>query len=224
MVQGVFQYRKSRRLAEVEIDGLVSEAYISNGVEMSFLKPGTGCFLRKADSEKRKTAYDLYSVFDQKTLVCVDAKEPLRIAMKWYIERLQSEFEGQRISILDDYQSSSFICYRDRKPEMTVQVMGTSFIKNRNAYLPEIPSSALNQRLESLLWMKDRGQNPRLLFVICRDDADSFSANVDTDPYFAMLLEKVHGAGIPIECLRCIVDENGMRADGLIPLGITETE
>ena len=72
--------------------------------------------------------------------------------------------------------------------------------------------------------MKERGQDPRLLFVICRNDAERFSANVDTDPYFAMLLEKVHEAEIPIECLRCIVDEGGMKADRLIPLRIPETE
>lgn len=224
MVQGIFQYRKSRRLAEVEVDGYVVDAYMSNGIEMGFLKPGTICFLREADSERRKTAYDLYSAYDESTLVCVDAKEPLRIAMEWYRDRLQKESTGEKISFIDDFRSSSFICYRGRRIEMTVQVMGTSFLNKGNAYLPELASSALNQRLESLLWMKRQGQDPRLLFVICRDDADSFSANVDADLYFAKLLEEVYKADIPVECLRCKVNENGMSPERLIPLKLPETE
>ena len=33
MMQGVFFRRKSRRLAEIEVDGQIFEAYISNGIE-----------------------------------------------------------------------------------------------------------------------------------------------------------------------------------------------
>ena len=38
MIQGIFKYRKSRRLAEIEIDGEVFDAYVSNGADMAFLK------------------------------------------------------------------------------------------------------------------------------------------------------------------------------------------
>lgn len=102
--------------------------------------------------------------------------------------------------------------------DLMIQVMGTSFIKNRVAYLPEIPSTALNKRLTSLLWMKKRGQDPRLLFVVCRNDADSFSANREADPYFADLLLEVKEAGVPIAALRCSVDENGMSVEQEIPV------
>ena len=101
--------------------------------------------------------------------------------------------------------------------DLLIQVMGTSFVEHRMAYLPEIPSTALNERLESLLWMKERGQDPRLLIVVCRNDADAFSANRDVDPYFANLLSIVKEADIPIEVLRCSVDTNGMRAEHVIP-------
>ena len=82
MMRGVFIRRKSRRLAEVEVDGQIIEAYISNGIDIEFLKNGATCFLREAGNTNRRTSFDLYSVYDQDTLVCVDAKEPLRIAEK----------------------------------------------------------------------------------------------------------------------------------------------
>lgn len=220
MVKGIFQYRKSRRLAEIEVNGQIIDAYVSNGVEMDFLKPGTDCFLRMAESETRRTAYDLYSVYDHDTLVCIDAKEPLRIAKGWYTERLQNEFPGERVAFIEDTRSSFLMGCLGATDKMTVQIMGTSFVRDRAAFLPVIRSNALNERLESLLWAKTQGEpgsDPRLLIVACRDDVDSFCANADVDPYFAELFNEVQEADILVECLRCTVDEDGMRADSLIP-------
>ena len=67
------------------------------------------------------------------------------------------------------------------------------------------------------MWMKESGQDPQLLVVVCRDDADSFSANKEVDPYFAELLSSVKGDGTPIEVLSCSVDANGMRPKQVIP-------
>ena len=193
---------------------------MSNGIEISFLKPGSICYVRESYSETRRTAFDLYSVYDQDTLVCVDAKEPLLVASKWYKERYEKEPGGDQFSLYEDYRSSSLVCFLSKDKGMTIQVMGTSFTEDRNAYLPEMPSSSLNQKLENLLEMKARGYEYGLMFVICRNDAESFSANADKDPYFAKLLASVYTADIPIDCLRCTVDEDGMRPDKLIPLRI----
>ena len=215
MIQGVFFRRKSRRLAEIEVDGQIFEAYISNGIDMSFLKSGIACYLREAENPNRRTPFDLYSVYDHDTLVCVDAKEPLRIAEKWCSEKYNNE--GDQISFYSDARGMTLLAMNRKNHDLLIQVMGTSFVDHRVAYLPEIPSTALNERLESLLWMKERGQDPRLLIVVCRNDADAFSANRDVDPYFANLLSIVKEADIPIEVLRCSVDTNGMRAEHVIP-------
>lgn len=215
MIRGVFIRRKSRRLAEVEISGNIVEAYVSNGVDMSFLENGAVCFLREAENTNRRSPVDLYSVYDKGTLVCVDAKEPLCIAKKWCSEKYNDE--GQQISFYADVKGMILLAMSRKNHDMTIQVMGTSFVDNRVAYLPEMPSAALNERLESLLWMKDHGQDPRLLFVVCRDDADSFSANRKADPYFADLLSDVKDAGVPIEVLCCSVDAKGMTPKYIIP-------
>ena len=217
MIQGVFNRRVSRRLAEVKVDGDIYEAYISNGIDMSFLNNGAVCFLRESLNTSRRSPFDLYSVYDQDTLLCVDAKEPLRIAEKWCSIKLADEL-GKQISLYADVRGMTLLAMNRMSHDLMIQVMGTSFIKNRAAYLPEISSTALNERLTSLLWMKKRGQDPRLLFVVCRNDADSFSANREADPYFADLLLKVKEAGVPIEALRCSVDENGMNVEQEIPV------
>lgn len=215
MMRGVFIRRKSRRLAEVEVDGQIIEAYISNGIDIGFLKNGATCFLREAGNTNRRTSFDLYSVYDQDTLVCVDAKEPLRIAEKWCSEKCNNE--GKQVSFYADVKGMALLAMNRENHDIVIQVMGTSFVDNRVAYLPEIPSTALNERLMSLLWMKERRQDPRLLIVVCRDDADSFFANKEVDPYFAGLLSSVKEADIPIEVLSCSVDASGMKPKKIIP-------
>ena len=159
--------------------------------------------------------FDLYSVYDQDTLVCVDAKEPLRIAEKWCSEKCNNE--GKQVSFYADVKGMALLAMNRENHDIVIQVMGTSFVDNRVAYLPEIPSTALNERLMSLLWMKERRQDPRLLIVVCRDDADSFFANKEVDPYFAGLLSSVKEADIPIEVLSCSVDASGMKPKKIIP-------
>ena len=60
---------RCRRLAEVEVQGHIFEAYISNGIDMDFLESGIVCFLREAENENRRTPFDLYSIYDGDTLV-----------------------------------------------------------------------------------------------------------------------------------------------------------
>ena len=217
MIQGVFIRRISRRLAEVAVNGQIYEAYISNGVDMKFLESGTNCYLRKTASEKRRTLFDLYSVYDGDTLVCVDAKEPMRIAEIWAKSHVVCE-SGNEFFFYPNTKEMSLIAMGRDNHDLLIQVMGTSFVVDREAYLPSMPSKALNERLESLLWMKYRGQDPRLLFVVCRNDADWFAANRDADPLFADLLEDVKEADVPIEAIRCSVNEEGMMMNGLIPV------
>lgn len=218
MIQGIFKYRKSRRLAEIEIDGDAFEAYVSNGADMAFLKPGSICYLREVDNPKRSTGFDLFSVYDQNTLVCVDAKEPLIVARNWLDAKLREEF-GTDIYIYESTRSMDLFCSRrGSEDHLSIQVMGTSLFNGRTAYLPERQSSALNQRLEDVLRLNRHGHDARLFFVVCRNDADGFSANADSDPYFAELFEQILDSGASVECLRCIVNGDGMFADRLIPI------
>ena len=150
MIQGLFNRRISRRLAEVEVNGYIFEAYISNGIDMDFLESGAICYLREAENINRRSPYDLYSIYDGNTLVCVDAKEPLRIAEIWAANKLNKE-QGREYSFYADVKGMTLLAMNRENHDLVIQVMGTSFVNNRAAYLPRIPSKALNEKLEHLL-------------------------------------------------------------------------
>lgn len=215
MIQGIFSRKVNRRIAEVEVDGFLVEAYMSNGIDLPFLKSGAVCFLREVDNFKRRTSYDLFSVYDEDTLVCVDAKEPLIIAEKWY--RAKFNDEGDSLAYLfADVKNMKLRARTKENKDVIIQVMGTSLKHYRLAYLPEIPSLALIDRLENLIYQKRIGIDSRLLIVVCRDDVDGFFANDEVDSDFAELMEFAFDSEIPIDVLRCSISENGMKADRII--------
>lgn len=221
MVKGVFIKRINRRLAAVDVDGEYYEAYVSNGAEMSFLKEGSTCYLREAANFNRSTLFDLYSVYDQDTLVCVDAKAPLYVATEWYVERLKKEWPDEDISYLESPRNAVIYMFRGNTECIRIQLMGTSLKKDGKAYLPEMRSKALNSRLEDVIYDKSREYDVRLLFVTCRNDVDSFFVNRDADDEFANLLSCLRKMDTKIECLRCSTDEEGIKADKLIPVIFT---
>lgn len=215
MTEAIYIKQINRRLACVEINGEVEGVYISTGTELPFME-GSLCYVREAERMTRETRYDLYSVSDGGTLVCVHAKEPAAVASAWLTERLWKEKQVE-MDFYCDSRTSVLMGRLAPSQYMTVQVMGTSLLKDGIAYLPEKASNALNSRLGSLIGPRP-GEIFRLLLVACRGDARAFQANDKADPYFADLLRRVNDSGVPIECLRCIVDREGMHPDQMIPV------
>lgn len=217
MIKGVFKYRKSRRLAVVSIEGEIYDAYMSNGSDIDFLKPETVCYLKKVENEKRSTLFDLYSIYDGDTLVCIDAKEPINTVEKWYIENHKDD---NIKSFIKDKTGLTLWACNNQDKDLFIQIMGTSLIKDKAAYLPVMASKSLNKRLENILDSTEQDVEWRLLIVICREDADLFCCNREKDPYFCHLLDLINSSGISIECLRCKVTEDGMIPDKLIPFDL----
>ncbi|MBQ1491941.1 MAG: DNA/RNA nuclease SfsA [Blautia sp.] len=214
MVPGIFIERMSTRLAVVSVKGHMVKAYISTGIDISFLQEGSLCYLREASGTQRTTSYDLYSVYDGDTLVCIDAKEPLHVAKEWFQHRCQEE-EGREDNVIEFLRSQTLMVVHGPMDSECIQVMGTSFVKDEVAYLPETPSKALRDRLQTLLGITR--DTPHLLIVVCRDDAKAFSIKEEVDVEFTMLFRQVRDIGIPITVLRCVCDEDGMKAEKVIP-------
>ncbi len=96
MVQGIFSRRVNRRLAEVEIDGEMFETYISNGIEMSFLKT------------VQPVSFVRHSIrIGEPRSICI----PSMIRIRWYVSMLRSPFmlrkSGAQESLLTSLESKS---------------------------------------------------------------------------------------------------------------------
>lgn len=139
LVQGNILRCESRRLVRVMMeDGSIERAR---------------CCLKYVESMKRSTSCDLFSIEDGDTFVCVDAMEPMRLALAWlpgHLKETGVHAEPETFFIQDTRRS--FLCVPDDGTDMfATHVMGTSLARDQVAYLPEMPSKALNEGLQRLL-------------------------------------------------------------------------
>ena len=72
-----------------------------------------------------------------------DTKEPLRIAEIWASKNLNNE-RSKKLSFYTDTKGMTLLAFSRENHDLMIQVMGTSFVNDRAAYLPGMPSKALN--------------------------------------------------------------------------------
>ena len=72
--------------------------------------------------------------------------------------------------------------------------------------------------MHHLLDLHEHGADARVLFVICRGDAEAFSPESSIDPAFTGAFLAAYHAGVQALALRCRVSEEGVRPDRYLPI------
>jgi len=78
--QAKFINRPNRFIANIEIDGEIEVCHVKNtGRCKELLIPNATVFVQEFDSSKRKTKYDLISVYKGRRLVNIDSQAPNKV-------------------------------------------------------------------------------------------------------------------------------------------------
>ena len=79
-----FISRPNRFIAYVEIDGEQAACHVKNtGRCKELLVPGARVILNESDNPRRKTRYDLISVWKEDRLVNIDSQAPNKVFHEW---------------------------------------------------------------------------------------------------------------------------------------------
>ena len=88
---------------------------------------------------------------------------------------------------------------------------------NKKALFPDAVSTRGQKHLRELIAIKESGDESAMLYVINREDTDSFSPATEIDPEYARLLVQAEKSGVKILPYRCILNESEVRIDQLVP-------
>ena len=85
ITEGWFIDRPNRFIAHVDIDGRVETVHVKNtGRCRELLRPGAAVCLEVSDNPRRKTKYDLISVFKENLgWVNIDSQAPNKVVREW---------------------------------------------------------------------------------------------------------------------------------------------
>ena len=84
-------------------------------------------------------------------------------------------------------------------------------IKNGKALFPDAPTERGRRHVLELIKAKEEGYRTRILFLIQRPDANSFSPNDELDPKFGEALRKALNHGVEIHAYRSHFDGKSIK-------------
>lgn len=210
VVKAVFRDRPNRFIANVELDGRNETVHVKNtGRCRELLIPGCSVILSGSDDRKRKTRYDLVSVYKPSTgvLFNIDSQAPNRIVKEY----LENECSYDLIKPEHTYGGSRIDFYMEKgQQKYLMEVKGCTLEIDGKGYFPDAPTERGARHIRELIRAKREGYNAIICFVIQMAGVTEVEANRATDPSFADALSEAKKEGVEILLLKTEVKEDSV--------------
>ncbi len=206
--EAVFLERPNRFEAVVMTEGGRITVHVKNtGRCLELLVPGARVTLQRSQSPKRKTGFDLISVYKERVgWINIDSQAPNKAVAEW-LSKTPAPFSDLTLVKPEYVFGGSRIDFYIESPgrKILLEVKGCTLEKERTGYFPDAPTSRRRKHLFELIKAKDEGFECFLAFVIAVPGVTECLANVSADPDFASALLEAEKAGVRILRLPCAV-------------------
>ncbi|MFX0184647.1 MAG: DNA/RNA nuclease SfsA [Candidatus Hodarchaeota archaeon] len=209
-----FIKRPNRFLAKVNLDLVgvedkIVEAHVPDpGRLKELFKPDAEVILKFSPNITRKTRYSLVGVKTKNIWVNIDS----HISNRLFKEEFHVIPQFKNYSILQSeytYRNSRFdflMSNRERKHKVLVEVKSVTLVKDRRAFFPDAPTKRGTKHVIELLKALEKGFKAFIVFIVKRNDADSFSPNKKMDLEFTSALSKSIQYGMQVCAVKCFYD------------------
>ena len=220
LTQCSFLCRVNRFIAKCSVDGVETAVHVKNtGRLRELLVPGALCWLERASSPGRKTAYDLVAVEKDGRVVNIDSQAPNLIAREW----VQRGGWGEGLTeVRSEYvhgDSRFDLTYLHGGVRGLIEVKGVTLFDDEGlACFPDAPTSRGAKHLHGLMDAARAGMESGVCFVIMREDAVGLIPNDRTDPAFSAALRQAAQSGVRITAACCRVTADSAKIVRTVPV------
>ncbi|GHU59339.1 sugar fermentation stimulation protein SfsA [Clostridia bacterium] len=217
--EGVFLCRPNRFIAEVEIGGNAEICHVKNtGRCKELIVQGTRVYVNQVDNPTRSTKYDLVSVWKGDRLINMDSQAPNRTFGEYL---RQGKFIENTTLIKPEtkYGDSRIDFYVETEErKVFIEVKGVTLEENGIAMFPDAPTERGVKHLNELAKCVADGYEAFVVFVIQMKDVTYFTPNYKTHPEFGAALVSVIESGVKAVAFDCVITEDSMDINGLVPI------
>lgn len=206
-----FLDRKNRFIAHVELDKRTETVHVKNtGRCKELLIPGAKVILSRSDNPKRKTRYDLISVYKPSLeLVNIDSQAQNHVVQ----ERLNEQpFDLVKPEYAYDKSRIDFYMEK-REKRFLLEVKGYTLEIDGIGYFPDAPTKRGLKHLYELTKAAIEGYCAAVAFVIAMAGVTKVLPNDRTQPEFGVALKEAEKAGVQVLYLPCIVKPDELIVD-----------
>lgn len=215
--------RYKRFLADVEMqNGEIISVHCANpGSMLGLTQPGNRAWISDSQNPKRKLRYSLELLEVDGTMVGINTSHPNKLA--------REAIEAGRIPSLSSYEmlktevkygknSRIDILLQDNsKPDAYVEVKNVHYVRTPGIH--EFPDSVTARGAKHLVEMANEvasGHRAVMLYVIQRNDGETFKIAKDLDPAYHEAFIKAISEGVEVIAIRCNISIEGIEAVDII--------
>lgn len=211
IVEGKFIKRVNRFIAHVLIEGEEVVVHVKNtGRCKELFIEGRTVFLQESDNPNRKTKYSLIAIYKDDKLINIDSQVPNQVVSE-AIEKGQIKgFENLTyLKREKTYGNSRFDMYYETDLKKGfIEVKGVTLEDNGVSKFPDAPTTRGTKHVNELVEGQLEGYKNMIILLIQLEDVHYWYPNRETDPAFALALEKAFEAGVEIRCYNSIITQD----------------
>ena len=225
LITGLFIKRYKRFFVDIKINNKIITAHCPNtGSMYGLLKKGNKVWISKSNNPNRKLKYTLEIIEDYNSKVGVNTHATNKIVYHALQNNLIEEFDN----ILDIKPETKFgsntrfdflvIC---KKFKAFIEVKNVTL--SRKKTLAEFPDAITTRGLKhinELLKASKKNYKIFILYLIQRDDCESFTIAKDIDPNYANALSKAVKNKLNVLCYDCKFSPKGIKLNNKVKLKI----
>lgn len=228
LVRAQFIRRLNRFAILVRLeDGRTSLAHLPNSGRLhEVLQVGNLFWLVERPLPHRRTRYDAVLSQDGDTLVCVDARLPPKLLLEG-IERGKVRAFGKVLAAENEirlhHHRLDLQLLDPSGVRWLVETKSVTLVVNEVALFPDAPTQRGQAHLRLLTELQRQGVKTAVVFVVQREDAQSFAPHEQADPAFANALREAAKAGVRVLAYRCRVSFTEIAVCAPIPVRWTSS-
>jgi len=223
LISGLFVKRYKRFFVEVKLKDQIVTAHCPNtGSMMGLLKKGNKVWISQSDNPNRKLKYTLEIIEDGKSKVGVNTHSTNKIVHHALENNLIKEFSNNlEIKPEKKFETNTIFYFLviSKKNKAFIEVKNVTL--SRKKKLAEFPDSITTRGLKHINELKKASKKNYkifILFLIQRDDCNSFKIAKDIDTDYAKALTKAIKNKLNILCYDCKFSSKGIKLNRKIRL------
>ena len=220
ILEGFFIKRYKRFFVDLKFDNKIVTAYCPNtGSLLGLLKEGSKVLVSKVKNPNAKLKYRLEAIKDFKTFVGVNTSLPNDIVFSAMKEKkILQEIKGDLKKEVKYGKNSRVDIFASHPNGDTyIEVKSVTLSRKKNlAEFPDAVTSRGSKHLIELSNMSEKGSKCFLIYLIQRNDVDTFSIakDLDNEYYENSLIAKK--SGVKFRAFKCNVSVKGINIVGEI--------
>ena len=223
LISGLFKKRYKRFFVDVKINNQTITAHCPNtGSMYGLLKEGNRVWVSKSNNPNRKLKYTLEVIEDNKSKVGINTHFANKIVLHGLQNNLFKEFKG----ISDIKPETKFgnntrfdFLISNKKDKTFIEVKNVTL--SRKIGLAEFPDAVTTRGLKHINELVNAGKKNYkifILYLIQRNDCETFTIAKDIDPNYALALSKAVKNNLNILCYDCKFSLKGIKVNKQIKI------